>query len=223
MASNCLLSYVILLSLVGVDAPADFDSQIVPMLTKAGCNVAACHGAAAGRGGFHLSLWGLDPEADYRAIVRQHEGRRVNLADPPRSLLLLKGGWQLDHGGEDALSRVAKGEQRILEWIRAGAPRGVRRQLTELQVSPAGPKLLELNQNVPVKAIAVFDDGSREEVTAWTVFEPNDPTAVILDSKPDTARVTRGGRHVVLARYMNQVVPLVSRVAFNRHSSTIRR
>jgi hypothetical protein len=110
-----------LLGLVGGEPSLDFDTQIVPLFTRAGCNVAACHGAAAGRGGFHLSLWGLDPQADYEAIVRQYEGRRINPATPDESLLLLKGGWLIDHGGEDALSRAPDGEQRTLDWIRSGA------------------------------------------------------------------------------------------------------
>ena len=32
-------------------AEVDFQNDIVPLLTKSGCNAGACHGAAAGRGG----------------------------------------------------------------------------------------------------------------------------------------------------------------------------
>ena len=68
----------------------DFDTEIVPVFTKAGCNAGSCHGAAAGRGGFKLSLLGGDPAADYDAIVLERKGRRVNLAHPAESLLLAK-------------------------------------------------------------------------------------------------------------------------------------
>ena len=72
---------LLLMATVGADPirPPDFDTEIVPVFTKAGCNAGACHGAAAGRGGFHLSLFGSDPAADYDAIVQDLEGRRVNL------------------------------------------------------------------------------------------------------------------------------------------------
>ena len=60
----------------------DFDTRVLPALTKAGCNTGACHGASVGQGGFALSLWGSDPAADYNAIVRQWEGRRISLARP---------------------------------------------------------------------------------------------------------------------------------------------
>ena len=56
--------------------PVDFDTEIIPVLTKSGCNAGACHGAAAGRGGFHLSLFGGDPASDHDAIVQELEGRR---------------------------------------------------------------------------------------------------------------------------------------------------
>jgi hypothetical protein len=77
----------------------DFDTQIVPILTKAGCNSGACHGAAAGRGEFHLSLYGGDPAFDFESIALELEGRRVNLAHPEQSLLLLKGTESISHEG----------------------------------------------------------------------------------------------------------------------------
>src|SRR6187431_2551259 len=80
-----MTSQLLLLSIVLAAEPArtvDFDTDIVPVLTKAGCNSGACHGAAAGRGGFHLSLFGSDPASDHESIVAAFEGRRVNLVRP---------------------------------------------------------------------------------------------------------------------------------------------
>ena len=78
-----MMFYALLVASVLVSdlAPVDFDSQVLPVLTYAGCNAGACHGAAAGRGGFQLSLFGSNPDADYSAIVHFAEGRRVNLFD----------------------------------------------------------------------------------------------------------------------------------------------
>ncbi|MCA9069897.1 MAG: hypothetical protein KDA84_13280, partial [Planctomycetaceae bacterium] len=63
------------LAFAGPEKGPHFETEILPVLTKAGCNAGSCHGAAAGRGGFHLSLWGSEPEADYHAIVNEFEGR----------------------------------------------------------------------------------------------------------------------------------------------------
>ena len=67
-----------------------FRNHVVPILTRLGCNSGACHGALAGKGGFKLSLRGYDPPTDHFVITRQVLGRRVNLQEPARSLLLLK-------------------------------------------------------------------------------------------------------------------------------------
>ncbi len=114
-----------------------FDTDIIPILTKAGCNAGACHGAAAGRGGFHLSLFGSDPASDYDAIVHQFEGRRVNLARAESSLLLKKPGGELDHEGGTPLLDDPAGREILLKWIQSGAQRGPQRRLVTLNVNRA--------------------------------------------------------------------------------------
>ena len=46
-------------------AVIDFENDLIPVFTKVGCNAGGCHGAAIGRGGFHLSLLGGNPRQDY--------------------------------------------------------------------------------------------------------------------------------------------------------------
>ena len=84
-------------------AAVEFQRDIMPVLTKAGCNSGACHGAAVGRGEFRLSLYGGDPRADFQAIVRELQGRRINLADPAQSLIILKATETIEHGGGQRL------------------------------------------------------------------------------------------------------------------------
>ena len=86
-----------------------FVREITPVLTKAGCNQGTCHGAAAGRGGFRLSLYGSDPEADFHEIVMRLGGRRVNHLDPQSSLLLLKATETIEHGGGQRLVLIGIG------------------------------------------------------------------------------------------------------------------
>src|SRR5216110_559235 len=71
-------------------APVNFARDVVPTLTKLGCNAGSCHGSFQGRGGFRLSLLGFDPAADYEAVVTESRGRRVFATAPDKSLLLLK-------------------------------------------------------------------------------------------------------------------------------------
>ena len=104
--------------------PIDFDTEIMPVFTRAGCNGGACHGAAAGRGGFKLSLLGSNAAADYDAIVRQSEGRRADLFRPADSLVLTKPTGVLEHGGGEPLEYGGVGANLIEAWLAAGAPRG---------------------------------------------------------------------------------------------------
>ncbi len=101
--------------------PVDFRNDLIPLFTKNGCNAGACHGAAIGRGGFKLSLYGGDPAADYNSIVRELEGRRINLVRPTDSLIVLKPAEQLSHGGGNVFDLNDPSAQLLTDWIRQGA------------------------------------------------------------------------------------------------------
>ena len=186
----------------------DFDTDIVPILTKSGCNSGACHGAAAGRGGFHLSLLGGDPAADHDAIVNALEGRRINLTKPELSILLQKPTGQLDHGGDTVLDSDDDGAAKLMAWISAGAPAGGKRKLTGFQVLPKRMLVEAAGDTVTVKAMAEFNHGPPEDVTRWTVFTVGDSSSIDLDPKTYVARVNRPGQHVVVARFLDRVVPI---------------
>src|SRR5262245_66268258 len=83
----------------------DFETQVLPALTRAGCNSGACHGAAIGRGGFRLSLLGYYPDADFDSLVHEFEGRRVNLARPGQRLVLRKPSGRVPRQDGDKLAR----------------------------------------------------------------------------------------------------------------------
>jgi hypothetical protein len=210
---NGMLLALILLAAEG-GAPAagtqiDFDTQIVPILTRSGCNAGSCHGAAAGRGGFHLSLFGSDPAADFAEIVPAFEGRRIHRTQPAESLLLRKPTGYLDHGGGNCLDEDSAGAQLLRQWIAEGAERQAGRKLTRFEVSTSIEHELPLNEPFDLRASAWFDDERPAQVATWTVFTAQDPTAVRIDSIGTRAQVLRPGRHVILARYLDRVVPLV--------------
>ena len=88
-----------------VPPPPSFNADVMPVLTKIGCNGGSCHGALNGQNGFKLSLFGYEPDEDYEMIVHKHDGRRVNLTDPEKSLMLLKPTFQVPHGGGKVLKK----------------------------------------------------------------------------------------------------------------------
>src|SRR5882724_9524093 len=80
-------------------APVSFETQVMPILTRAGCNAGACHGKAEGKNGFKLSVFGFDPAGDHEALTMEGRGRRVFPASPASSLMLLKATDPIAHGG----------------------------------------------------------------------------------------------------------------------------
>jgi hypothetical protein len=121
------------------DWPIDFCREVIPVLSKQGCNQGACHGQQFGKGGFKQSLFGFDPEADYEQIVRYGEGRRIVFADPEKSLLLRKPSLEVAHGGGRRLRRDSTAYVRLGQWIADGAPppRSAEPLLAELRVYPS--------------------------------------------------------------------------------------
>ena len=189
------------------DTKLEFHNDLIPIFTKAGCNAGACHGAAVGRGGFKLSLYGGDPDSDYRAIVRQLGGRRVNLIEPESSLILLKPTQSLEHGGGMRFDFGDESANRITEWIRQGANNERHRSLDRVEITPAR-KVTQLNEPTNLRATAHYSDGSKQDVTAWTIFTAEDSSAVRIDSELAESTVLRRGRHIVVARFLSEVVPL---------------
>ena len=189
-------------------ARVDFANDLIPVFTKAGCNAASCHGAAIGRGGFKLSLYGGNPAADYEAIVRQVEGRRVNLARPEESLIVLKPTKQIAHRGGRRLASGKEGAELLLRWIRQGAGLKSSRSLARVEISPRRHVAEKPGGSIQLRAAAFFSDGSKQDVTRWTVFTAEDPAAVKIDSESATAKLLRRGRQIVIARYLDRVTPI---------------
>ena len=186
----------------------DFENDLIPIFTKFGCNAGACHGAAAGRGEFKLSLFGGNPQADYEAVVRQLAGRRINLMYPEESLVILKPTAQTSHGGGHVLDENGEGVQLLRDWIQQGALYETLRHLERVEISPQKHVISNLESPVQLHATAHFSDGTREDVTRWTVFTPEDTSAIEIDTATAVAKVRRRGRHIILARYLTEVVPI---------------
>ena len=204
--------------LLSADVAVDFQSEVMPMLTRAGCNAGDCHGSAAGRGGFHLSLLGSSPDRDFAAITSEFKGRRLNLKHPAESLILKKPTGYVDHGGGTVLD-VDSEEAALLErWIAEGAREAAQRKLAEFHVGlSSGNSTITKGQGGLVRALATFSDGTQLDVTDRVTWSIQDKDAMQLDTTTGELTALRSGQHVLIARFMNQVKPLMVLVPFNRN------
>jgi hypothetical protein len=172
-------------------APVSFRNHVVPVLTKMGCNSGACHGAAAGKNGFSLTLRGYDPAADYDAITRQAGGRRINKLEPAKSLLLLKPTEVVPHMGGKKFDPGSPAYDVLSRWVASGtpAPSETEARFVSLDVTP-GDATLSPGAVTPIAVRARFSDGVTEDVTAWSRFASADETVAQVD---DRGRVTIRG------------------------------
>ncbi len=189
-------------------ATVDFENDLIPVFTRFGCNTGACHGAAIGRGGFKLSLFGSNPDADHEAIVHELEGARVNLARPTESLLVLKPTESITHGGGQRFGTDHEAAQLITGWIRQGTRRQALKSLVRVQVTPRRRVVESLDQTVTITATAHYSDGSRRDVTSLAVLIPEDSSAVSVKPGSGRVRISRRGRHIVVVRFLTEVVPV---------------
>src|SRR6185436_12444859 len=158
--------------------PPRFETDVLPLLTKAGCNSGACHGAAAGRGGLRLSLFAGNPAGDYDALVRELEGRRINRTEPAASLFIAKPTEMVAHEGGLRFDFDSPQAKLLADWVAAGAPRATSGLLKSISLSPGEITKKTAPLETRVVVMATLDDGTTRDVTAMSVFTPGDETAV---------------------------------------------
>jgi hypothetical protein len=189
--------FVSVLSLVCVaPAPAaptmdTFRNEVIPILTRIGCNSGACHGALAGKGGLKLSLRGYDPETDHFVLTRQARGRRIDRQEPTRSLFLLKPTLSINHGGGQKLVPGSPDYQILVDWIAAGAPAPLADgpRVARIEATPA-TSVLKPKDTMQVVVKAFYTDGTSRDVTRWARFNSSEDLVAGVDAD---GRVTVAG------------------------------
>lgn len=195
-------------------------NDVVPALTRAGCNQGACHGAAAGRGGLRLSLLGFDPEADYQALVRDAGGRRIARSEPGDSLLLRKPTLAVPHGGGLRLAPGSPGYSVVTRWLEMGAPGPVSGERAVVSVS-ASPRdrIMRRGEHLDLRVWAAFSDGSRRDVTRWARYSSSQPG--VAGVTPEGSVTGAGpGEAVVMVRYQSLVTAATVSVPYTTQSAT---
>lgn len=178
-----------------------FGHDVLPALTRAGCNTGSCHGSSRGKEGFRLSLFGYDPAGDYQRLTRELSGRRVDLSAALESLLLAKGAGTVRHGGGQRLAPAGESYRLIQEWIAGGAPADPKKlpKLLGIELSPPSAVLLEATGSQRILVRARYADGTDRDVTRFATLIPTDARTARLEGEQVLAGVR--GEAWLMARY----------------------
>ena len=189
-------------------APAEseisFQRHVSALFGKLGCNGGTCHGAVQGKGGFRLTMFSADPDADWGRVVRGDAGRRIDSFIAADSLLLRKALGLEGHGGGRRLVRGDADYETLRRWIEAGAKLDDRdrSRVVRLQVTPT-ERTGHVTERYPLRVEAEFQDGSREDVTSWCAFQSLTPGVVDIGSD-GAVEVLGAGEGRIMVRYRAQ-------------------
>ncbi len=185
-----------------VDRPISFKLDVMPIFMRAGCNSGGCHGAARGKDGFRLSLFGFDADGDHYRLTRELPGRRINLSLPQESLLIEKALGKVPHTGG---ARIKEGDpyyHDLIRWIEAKAPNDPATIPTPvgLDIYPKQAVLDGKGELQQMVVRATYSDGTVRDVTSLSLFlSSNDNSAKISDDGLVTAN--ERGEAFVMARF----------------------
>lgn len=194
-----------LLASAAAASEPSFSREVGPLLYKLGCSAGACHGAFSGKGGFRLSLFAGNTEADFNNI-RGGLGRRIDTADPEQSLFLLKPTGAVPHEGGVRLVRARWEHQLLLDWVKAGARFDVATdaKVVSVRVEPATLTLPVASKPVALRVWAKLSTDKEVEVTRLSRFESLDPSIADVDAHGNVTS-SRAGDVSILAHYAGHV------------------
>ena len=188
----------------GDPQPVSFAFDMLPALSKQGCNAGACHGSPSGKGGFRLSLRAFDPKLDQETLIREEFGRRTNPLDPDASLLLRKPLMQTPHGGGRQMRKSDAPYEVMRDWIAEGCrldPDDAAR-CVGLDVLPGEQRVLRhpaWRQQLTV--LARFSDGAVRDVTPLSVFTSSDEQVASV-SPGGVVTGNQRGEAAIVVRYL---------------------
>ena len=181
--------------------PVQFVHDVLPALTRAGCNQGACHGTPAGKNGFRLSLRGYNPTLDFETLARENGTRRTNPLEPEASLILLKGTGRVPHEGGKRMGSESVSYRVLRDWVAEGVrpdPAGTPR-LVGLVVTPAARILDEPARRQQLVVRARFADGSTRDVTHLARYSSTDTAIARVDDEGAVVKQKRGETTILVS------------------------
>lgn len=205
--------------------PVYFVTDLVPQLTKFGCNSGGCHGKSTGQNGFKLSLLGYEPEEDYEALVHEGRGRRIFAGSPDQSLILLKATATVPHGGGKRIGIGTDAYQTLYRWIERGAPPPSPRDpiLEKIAVSPERLTFDAATPQRRLKVTACFSDGTSRDVSRQAVYTSNEPEVADVNDDGVVTVNKHSGLFAVMVRYGDQISAFYGTVPFRNRSASLAR
>ncbi len=189
------------------DRPISFQLDVMPVFMRSGCNMGSCHGAARGKDGFRLSLFGFDPNGDHHRLTREISGRRINLALPHESLLVEKAIGSVPHSGGKRFEKDGELYNTLIRWLEAGAPpdAGEVPKVLSVELYPPGAVLDGQGTQQKLTVRAKYSDGTDRDVTSQALFlSSNDNSAVV--SPDGIVEAQNRGEAFVMARFETHTV-----------------
>lgn len=179
-----------------------FRLDILPVFAKAGCNSGGCHGSARGQDGFNLSLFGFDPVGDHQRITTEQPGRRINLADTERSLLLTKSIGTVPHTGGKLFDADHAFYRTIKDWLDAGAPDDPSdiATVTSIEIFPQDIVLQSQGDHQQITVRANYSDGTDRDVTDLAVLMTSNETSAAIGDD-GIIKAKQRGEAFVMARF----------------------
>jgi len=185
-----------------------FQRHIIPLLSRLGCNGRSCHGSFQGQGGFQLSLFGYDFDADHRALTSRsarYDSPRVDPRTPPLSLLIQKALAEIEHEGGQRFEEDGWQHRLMTRWIEQGAVKHASIELTSLKVQPEEIVFSDDLSSTELTVEAFWADGTREVVTSLCRFRTNDDSIAKVSDDGIVSSIGSGDTHIV-AFYDNGIV-----------------
>lgn len=189
------------------DRAISFKLDVMPVFLRSGCNTGSCHGAARGKDGFMLSLFGYDPNGDHHRITHELGFRRVNLALPAESLILEKIDGTVPHTGGKRFGRESEYYQTMLRWLEAGAPidQGEVPKVLSVELYPKQVVLEGEGAKQQMVLRAKYSNGTDRDVTNLALFSSNNDNSATITPDGLVTAANRGEAYM-MARFETHTV-----------------
>jgi hypothetical protein len=190
-----------------IDPPISFRMDVMPVFMKSSCNNGSCHGAASGKDGFRLSLFGFDPSGDHFRLTHELPGRRINLAVPEESLLIEKSAGLVPHTGGKTMAVGGERYNTLVRWLTAGAPDdlGEVPSVVSVELYPKEAVLDGEGETQRLSVRAKYSDGTDRDVTSLAYFSTNNETSAEVDQSGIVTAHARG-EAFIMARFDTHTV-----------------
>ncbi|WP_410050432.1 DUF1549 and DUF1553 domain-containing protein [Blastopirellula sp. J2-11] len=191
----------------GAERAISFKQDVMPVFMRSGCNTGSCHGAARGKDGFRLSLFGFDPDGDYDRVTRELAARRINLAVPAASLLMEKAIGSVPHTGGKLFDQDSEYYSTLLRWLETGAQRDASEPPACEKIEIYPPKAVLEGEGAKQQFIVkgFYADGTTRDITDLAVFLTSNDNSVPV-GKDGMAVAANRGEAFVMARFDTHTV-----------------